>query len=151
MEESEAAALEFQFGVDPVEGEVLMAGGDAAQQVGVAVVVAEDGVDGAGKALGKGLERERRAEIPEEEEPLGSLATGGPERGFKVVEAVVDVTEDGSGSITVVDIKGYVRVGNDGPGDITVRDIGGDFTVDHGGSCRITHTNVAGRVEIPSD
>ena len=63
----------------------------------------------------------------------------------------VRIGEDGSGSITATQIMNDVYVGRDGSGSISAKDVGGSFTVvsDSGGSIR--HRNVAGIVEIDDD
>ncbi|MEL6300472.1 MAG: hypothetical protein AAFR07_02405 [Pseudomonadota bacterium] len=63
----------------------------------------------------------------------------------------VRIGEDGSGSITATQIMNDVYVGRDGSGSISAKDVGGSFTVvsDSGGSIR--HRNVAGVVQIDDD
>ncbi|MEL7312866.1 MAG: DUF2807 domain-containing protein [Pseudomonadota bacterium] len=63
----------------------------------------------------------------------------------------VRIGEDGSGSITASQIMNDVYVGSDGSGSISAKDVGGSFTVvsDTGGSIR--HRNVAGIVQIDED
>lgn len=63
------SAGNFEFGELSVEGYVVMFGGDGAEEEGVPVVVAEDGIDGAGgESFGEGGEGKGGAEIPEEED-----------------------------------------------------------------------------------
>jgi hypothetical protein len=85
----------FDFGEVSVEGDVGVLGRDAAEEEGVAIVVAEDGVDGAGESFGEGIEGEGGAEIAEEEETFCAFGSGGGEGGLEMGEVVVAVAEDG--------------------------------------------------------
>ncbi|MEM9172980.1 MAG: DUF2807 domain-containing protein [Pseudomonadota bacterium] len=60
----------------------------------------------------------------------------------------VYIGEDGSGSIKAAQITNDVYVGRDGSGSITAKDVGGSFTVVSDGSGSISHSNVAGQVQI---
>ncbi len=60
-----------------------------------------------------------------------------------------DVTIEVPDSFQVVIEDGSFHVGNDGSGDITVRDIRGDFVVDDAGSGDVRHSGIGGRVDTP--
>jgi hypothetical protein len=94
--ESDVFSVDLEFGELAMESDVIVFGGDGAEEEGIAVVVAKDGIDGAiAEAIGHGGETEGSAEITEEEEAFGVLFFDEGKGGFEVVEAVVDIGEDG--------------------------------------------------------
>ncbi|MEM7612671.1 MAG: hypothetical protein AAF270_13380 [Pseudomonadota bacterium] len=60
----------------------------------------------------------------------------------------VRIAEDGSGSITASQITNDVYVGRDGSGSISATDVGGNFTVMSDSSGSVRHRNIAGEVRI---
>lgn len=99
--EGDAAAGEIEFREVTVEFDVRVFGGDAAEEEGVAVVVAEDGVDGAGEAGGEGGEGEGCAEVAEEAEVFSAFLLDSGEDSLEVGEVVVGVAEDGDFHVVV--------------------------------------------------
>ena len=95
MIEGNLAAVYLQFGQLSVQRDLRVIRGDLAKQKDVAVVVAKDGVDRAVEAFRQRCQRERRTEVPEKEQHFRSRFGNGTEDAFQMVEAVVNVTEDG--------------------------------------------------------
>lgn len=57
---------------------------------------------------------------------------------------------DGSGSVEIQDVASSVRIVEDSSGSIAVARVGGDFMVGRDGSGSIRHSDVEGRVEVPT-
>jgi hypothetical protein len=89
-------AIDFEFSELTVQSNVFMPGGDGTKQVGVAVVVAEDGVNGAaGEAFSHGSQGKGGTEIPEKQKALGTLGIHECQRRIQMIKPIVNVREDG--------------------------------------------------------
>jgi hypothetical protein len=115
--EGDAAVGDVEFREVAVEFDVRVLCGNAAEEEGVAVVVAEDDVDGAVEAGGEGGEGEGGAEVAEEAEVFSAFLLDGDEDPLEVGELVVGVAEDGDfhaersadGGVDAVDIAVVVE------------------------------------------
>ena len=88
-------STDLEFAILAVQRDVRVAGGDLRKQKRVAVVVAKHGIDRLLEPFGKCVEAEGGAEIAEEQKVLAAVFADLGQCHFEVVEAVVDVTEDG--------------------------------------------------------
>ena len=75
----------------PVETHVGVLAGDSEEHHAVAVVVAEDGVDGSSVAFGQGRERERRAEVAAEHQGFCAAVPDGRQRLGELIQVIVRV------------------------------------------------------------
>ena len=64
--------------------------------IAVAVVVAEDGVDGSGVALGQSRQRKRRAEVAAEHQRLCAAVPDGGQRLGELIQVIVRIGQDGN-------------------------------------------------------
>lgn len=127
---------------------------DGSGSIEIANLGAVDITDGSGEIDGRALHGDVRVHDGSGWITLTGVAGG------------VDV-RDGSGSIELRDIGGAIEIADgsgeigiqvarssirisDGSGGIDVADVEGDFVVSRDGSGGISHTNVRGRVDIPT-
>lgn len=79
---------------------------------------------------------------------VGRVGSG--DLGLADLDGDVRIDSIGSGDVAVRNVGGNVRLDRLGSGDFVVRGVAGDLTVDRKGSGDIRHSDVRGRVSLPS-